>query len=44
MSAVLPAELWDAATDPSPSPGVVAFMDSDGKWWRYPLAEFGDGT
>lgn len=33
-------EAREVAADPSLPPGTVAFQDSDGLWWQYPLAEF----
>jgi hypothetical protein len=33
-------EAWGRALDPSLPPGVIALQDAEGRWWRYPLAEF----
>lgn len=35
-------EAWGRAPDPSLPPGVIALQDTEGRWWRYPLAEFPD--
>jgi hypothetical protein len=33
-------ETWGRVLDPSLPPGVIALQDTEGQWWRYPLAEF----
>lgn len=33
-------EAWGRAVDPDVPPGVIALCDTNGEWWRYPLAEF----
>jgi hypothetical protein len=40
----LPEDVWQHATDPRLPPGVVAFQDDAGLWWRYPLIEFVDAA
>lgn len=37
---LIPAEMLEAAVDPSLPAGIIGVEDSSGDVWRYPLAEF----